>query len=159
MTNGSDATWVAIGVVGRTHGRDGAFVVERPSESSQLFQDGATLYVGGTPARVVATRRAGRRLVIKLDVEVERGTELRLPRSELPRLEEGEYYVSDLVGLEAVSETGAPLGSIVDVLPLPANDVLELDSGELLPLVKACVLTVDVESGRVVIARSFAPGG
>jgi ribosomal 30S subunit maturation factor RimM len=42
------------------------------------------------------------------------------------------------------------------VQPAPANDVLELDSGLLLPLVGACVLEVDLDAGRILIAQGFA---
>jgi ribosomal 30S subunit maturation factor RimM len=42
------------------------------------------------------------------------------------------------------------------VHPGPANDVLELDSGHLLPLVEDCVLSVDVDERRIVVARGFA---
>ena len=150
---------VAIGKVGRAHGLEGAFVVERPSEHSERFEVGAELYIDGQPARVVSSKRSGGRLVVKLDVAVTRGAQLEFVRSELPELPADEYYVFDLVGLEAITEDGAGLGAIADVLSLPANDVIELESGALLPLVKACVLEVDLGSRRVVIARSFAPGG
>ena len=40
-----------------------------------------------------------------------------------------------------------------------ANDVLELDSDLLLPLHEACVLEVDVDGGRIVVARGFADAG
>jgi ribosomal 30S subunit maturation factor RimM len=43
------------------------------------------------------------------------------------------------------------------VLPGVANDVLELDSGLLLPLVEDCVLEVDLAARRVVVAPGFAP--
>ena len=45
---------------------------------------------------------------------------------------------------------------MTDVENGPANDALELDSGLLLPLVDACVLDVDLEAGRVLVARGFA---
>ena len=51
---------------------------------------------------------------------------------------------------------GRPLGVVAEVENLPANDVLVLDSGYLLPLVDACVLDVDLEAGRVLVARGFA---
>jgi ribosomal 30S subunit maturation factor RimM len=37
-----------------------------------------------------------------------------------------------------------------------ANDVLELDSGHALPLVSECVLDVDLERRRILVARGFA---
>jgi len=150
---------VAIGQVGRAHGREGAFVVERPSEHTGRFDVGAELYVDGAHAKVVSSKRSGGRLVVKLDIVAPRGARLELVRSELPGLADDEYYVFDLVGLEVITDEGSNLGKIADVLPLPANDVIELESGDLLPLVKACVLEVDISSGRVVVARSFAAGG
>lgn len=153
------ATRVTIGRVGRPHGLHGEFVVERPSESGARFDVGVEIYVGGVPATVLSSKRSGKRLVVKLNVVAERGATLELARSELPRLADDEYYVFDLVGLDVVTDEGTQLGPIADVLPLPANDVIELESGELLPLVKACVLEVDIKLGRVVVARSFAAGG
>jgi 16S rRNA processing protein RimM len=148
---------VLVGRVGRPHGLDGAFVVEHASEDAERFAVGAKLIVGGEPAEVVLFRRVGRgRPAIKLDRRVERGAELHVPRGELPPPEEGSYYVSDLVGLEVLEEGGVRLGVVRDVLPGVANDVLELDTGILLPLVEECVLEVDVGRGRVLVAAGFA---
>src|SRR5690606_31034478 len=44
-----------------------------------------------------------------------RGTELTVPRSALPPLDQGEYYHADLIGLSAVSATGEPLGTCIAV--------------------------------------------
>lgn len=159
MTDRPDGGWVTIGAVGRPHGRDGAFTVDRASEHAERFSVGAQLYVARKPARVVSSKRAGGRVVVQLSIPATRGAQLELPRSELPRLADDQYYVSDLVGLDVITDEGVRLGAIADVLPFPANDVIELDDGELLPLVRACVLDVDVVEGRVVVARSFAPGG
>ena len=60
----------------------------------------------------------------------------------------------------AVEEDGGrPLGVVAEVENLPANDVLVLDSGLLLPLVDACVLDVDLAARRVLVARGFADDG
>jgi 16S rRNA processing protein RimM len=148
---------VLVGRVGRPHGTDGAFVVESSSDDPARFEVGATLIVQGEPASVTVSRRVGGgRLAIKLDRPVERGSELAVPRGALPELEPDSYYVSDLRGLTVVEEGGRLLGTILDVHPAPANDAFELDSGLLLPLVDACVLSVDLEAGRVVVARGFA---
>jgi ribosomal 30S subunit maturation factor RimM len=48
---------------------------------------------------------------------------------------------------------------VLDVLPGPANDALELDGGLLLPLVEDCVLEIDVEAGRVLVAPGFRGDG
>ena len=98
--------------------------------------------------------------MIKLDRPVDRGTELELPRSELPPPpEEDSYYVFQLVGLEVEEDGGRALGQVTEVIPGVANDVLELDSGLLLPLVGECVRDVDLEAGRIVVARGFSGAG
>jgi 16S rRNA processing protein RimM len=147
---------VRIGRVGRPHGVDGAFVVEDASEDERRFEVGAEVLVNGEPARVVVSRRVGgRRHAIKLDRSVERGAELAIPRDRLPELPADTYYVADLVGMDVVDEQGVRLGAVRDVLPGPANDVLELDSGHLLPLVEDCVREVDVAGRRVTLNPGF----
>jgi 16S rRNA processing protein RimM len=151
---------VSVGRVGRPHGTDGAFVVEQASDDPRRFEVGATVWIGGEPAQVVLSRRVGGgRRAIRLDRKVERGTELTVPRSELPAPEPDSYYVADLLGLEVVEEGGRPLGVVRGVVPGPANDALELDSGLLLPLVEECVLDVDLAQSRILVGRGFADDG
>ncbi|HYM63651.1 MAG TPA: ribosome maturation factor RimM [Gaiellaceae bacterium] len=159
-TSESFPGWVTVGRVGRPHGVDGSFVVERPSADPTRFDVGARVYVEREPARIEDSKRAGgRRLVIRLDRPVARGAVIEVSIAELSPPEEGAYYVFQLVGLAAEDEDGRPLGTVVDVAPGVANDVVELDSGLLLPLVAECVRTVDLEGGRIVIAPGFADPG
>jgi 16S rRNA processing protein RimM len=147
---------VVVGRVGRPHGLDGAFVVEDASADPQRFALGAEVLVAGEPARVEESKRAGGRLVIRLDRRLERGTLLQVPRSALPPPDDDEYYIADLVGLEVVEVGGRRLGKVRDVVHYEANDVLELDSGVLLPLVEDCVREVDLEAHRILVSRGFA---
>jgi len=78
-----------------------------------------------------------------------------VPAAELPPPAEGEFYVFQLVGAAVDDENGRRLGAVVDVAPGVANDVLELDTGVALPLVEDCVLTVDLEARRIVVASGF----
>ncbi len=152
MTAAGD--WVTVGRVGRPHGLDGSFVVEHASERVGA---GLEVFVDGEPAKVVSARRVGGgRLAIRLDRAVERGAELCVPRGALPAPEPDSYYVFQLVGLAVEERGGRPLGAVVEVSNYPANDVLELDSGALLPLVEDCVLEVDLDAGRIVVAEGFA---
>jgi len=148
--------FVVVGRIGRPHGLDGSFVVERPSENESLFDPGATLYVNGEAATVAGRKRSGGRLVVKLDGSVERGAELAVPRTQLPEPGADSYYVFQLVGLDVVEEGGRLLGAVQDVAPGVANDVLELDSGLALPMHEECVREVDLTEGRIVVAAGFA---
>lgn len=150
---------VNVGRVGRPHGLAGAFFVEQASEAPERFAVGAELLAGGEPARIVESKRAGGRIVVRLDRPVERGTALEIPRSELPPPDEDSYYVADLVGLEVVEEGGPSLGRVAEVAPGIANDVLELDSGVALPFVEACIREVDLVERRIVVAPGFIDHG
>ncbi len=146
-----------MGRVGRPHGVDGSFFVEQSSDAPERFAKGATLLVEGEPAEVVVSKRgAGGRFVIKLDRPVPRGATLAVRRDDLPEPAEDAYYVFQLAGLAVEEEGGRALGRVADVENGPANDALVLDSGVLLPLVESCVLEVDLEAGRILVARGFA---
>ncbi len=151
--------WVSVGRVGRPHGLAGAFVVERASEAPERFAVGARVYAGREPATVVESKRSGGRLVIRLDRPAPRGAVLEVRAEELPPSEEDAWYVFQLVGLEVEEDGGRFLGRVREVAPGVVNDVLELDSGLAFPFVDACVKEVDLDAGRIVIARGFAEPG
>jgi len=147
---------VEVGRVGRPHGLDGAFVVERPSDAADRFAIGATIWAAGSPAKIVLARRVGGgRLAIKLDAPVERGETLAVRRADLPEPGPDHYYVFQLVGLEAVEPDGTSIGRVREVLPGTANDNLELDDGRLVPLIEDAIAAVDLETGRIVLNPGF----
>ena len=146
---------VSVGRVGRPHGIAGAFFVEDASDDPKRFRVGASLHVAGEAAKIVESKRSGGRPVVRLDREAPRGAELEVDRAALPPPKPGEYYVFQLVGLDVEGADGTRLGQVTTVEPGVANDVLELDSGLLLPLVEACVREVDLEARRIVVEPGF----
>jgi 16S rRNA processing protein RimM len=151
--------WVSVGRVGRSHGLAGAFVVEDASDDPERFAVGARVYVERRPAVVAEAKRAGGRLVVRLDLDAPRGAAIELPAAELPPAGPDEYYVRDLVGLAVVEEGGRALGRVQDVIPGVANDVLELEDGTVLPLVEECVRSVDLVEGVILVTAGFTLDG
>lgn len=147
---------IAVGRVGKPHGRDGSFVVEDASDDDRWFAPGSRLLVGGAHAEVVAAKRAGGRPVVQLDREAARGAAIEVPRDALPPTAEDEYYTFELVGLEVVEEGGRALGKVTSVAAGVANDVLELESGLALPMVEDCVRRIDLEARRILVAPGFS---
>lgn len=81
-----------------------------------------------------------------------KGLLIAVPRSSLPKRDEGEYYWSDLIGLTVVNETGIPLGTVANLLETGANDVLCVhgDSGEILiPFVASAIRQVDLQNKTI----------
>ena len=89
--------------------------------------------------------------------EALRGTELTVPRSALPPLEEGEYYHTDLLGLPAVSTTGEALGLVVAIDDFGAGDVIEIERPDgkrfMVPMRPEAVPEWDGE--RMLVAAEF----
>lgn len=89
--------------------------------------------------------------------EALRGTELTVPRSALPALQDGEYYHADLIGLAAVSDRGEALGAIVAVENFGAGDILDIARPDgkrfMVPMIEAAVPEWDAE--RVVIRQGW----
>jgi 16S rRNA processing protein RimM len=147
---------VPIGRVGRPHGTDGAFVVERASADESRWEIGATVLVDGAPAEITLTRRVGGgRRAIRLDRAVPRGAELAVRLGDLPPLEDDSYYAFELVGLDVVDEHGMPLGTVADVASGVANDNLELDDGTLVPMIEDAIREIDLAGRRIVVSRGF----
>ena len=76
-------------------------------------------------------------------------------RSDAVQPGKDEYFIADLIGVEAVDEDLGIKGTITDVIQTGANDVyvIALDDGRelLLPAIKECILSVDIAKGTMVI--------
>ncbi len=92
------------------------------------------------------------------------GVELFARREQLPPPAEDEFYHDDLVGLEAVTREGAPLGRVVGLSNFGAGDILEIALAEgedtfYLPFTKAVAVEIDFSRGRIVIVPPYQVDG
>ena len=82
------------------------------------------------------------------DIEKYKGKSLMVPREDAVQLEEDEYYIADLIGMEVYTD-GGRFGTLKDVMETGANEVYIIDSDEhgevLVPAIQDCILDVDVE--------------
>lgn len=121
-----------------------------------------TVYMDGTPVTVTDGRVQKNMAILKLEgVETRddalalRGKMLYINRKDA-HLEEGEYFVQDLIGCSVVDiDNGADYGKIYDIRPTGANDVYYLrdDQGKerLVPVIPSVVLEKDVDNGLIKI--------
>lgn len=90
----------------------------------------------------------------RTEAEALRGGQILARREDLPEPDDGEWYVADLVGLSVFTGSGEELGTLDEVLQLPANDVIVVHGarGEiLLPVLDHVIVSVDAEAGRMVV--------
>lgn len=89
------------------------------------------------------------------DIEKYKGRSLYVTRDQAIPLEEDEYYIADLIGLDIYLENGEKFGVLKDVMETGANDVyiVETEEGKevLIPAIHECVLDIDVEENRMEI--------
>jgi 16S rRNA processing protein RimM len=87
--------------------------------------------------------------------EALRGTRLYIDRAQLPAPDEDEFYHADLIGLEAVRESGEVFGTVKAVYDFGGGDMLEIATADnpslLLPFTRACVPTIDLAARRLTV--------
>ena len=80
---------------------------------------------------------------------------LYVTRENAVKLGPDEYFIADLIGMKTIDDEGLLGGTITDVIETGANDVYDicLDDGRrlLLPAIRECVLSVDVEANLMKI--------
>jgi 16S rRNA processing protein RimM len=109
----------------------------------------------------VSGRRQGKNIVARLDGIDQReqaieliGSKIYILPGQLPKLDEGDYYWSDLIGLAVESLQAEPLGTIETMMETGANDVMVLngDRQRLIPFViDDVVREVDLANKRVIV--------
>lgn len=144
--------WTAAG--NETHLEAGHLVWLFPLEGSILPKEGKVFEL--------AQVRRGNAVLIRFKGVPDRTAlekilpcELKRAREDFPPLDEGSYYVTDLVGLTAVNEEGERIGKIVDYFETPAQLVftIRLKNGEELdlPYVEAFFPEVDLERQEITV--------
>lgn len=81
------------------------------------------------------------------------GMELGVWRSQMPPPEPGEYYLSDLEGIEAMSVSGERLGTIDHFRSTPGGTVVVIrgEQEHWVPFVKDRIVKVELDAGRIVL--------
>lgn len=114
---------------------------------------------GWREATVAEGKRHGKTVIVRIEGYDERdaaagliGTEIGVPRDELPETGDDQYYWSDLEGLRVVDREGAVLGKVDYLLETGANDVMVVkgEQERLIPFViDKVVLGVDLAKGEI----------
>lgn len=180
--------WIAIGRLLRPQGRHGELLVEPETELRDVFVAGRHVRIGAGRSHDSVdailegswepTGRNAGRIVVKLagvnsitEAELLAGRDLLIPAADLPELEEGTWFVGDLVGcmlLDVASPVGRISGVEYAVGPdgrtrlenaAPLLQVAPESAPEqiiLVPFVKAWLESVDIDRKTV---RMHLPHG
>ena len=152
---------IVVGRVTGAHGLRGEVKVHPEEDSIERFRNlpEVCLCQEGRQwvARVVHGRRHGKEILLELEgvdtvlaARALLGSLLAIPRAERRELAPGEYFVDDLIGLDAFTTDGRLLGQVEDVLQLPSNDVYVIGT-YLYPAIREYVTEINVAERKIVV--------
>ena len=157
---------IAIGRISKPIGTRGEVKISPLTPDRQRFESMPAVWLGHDTAnaelkRILKVRIDAKQVVLSFDgigtvEEAEKLIDLYLfvPKEEAIKLQNGSYFVDDVIGCEVVTEELVNVGMITDLLSLPMNDIWIVKKGAkevLIPAVKAIIRKVDVENKRITI--------
>lgn len=130
-----------LGYILKTHGLRGHvaahFDVDDVADYLKLKKVYLTL--PGAPTKLVEHKvekvqaQSGNKVLLKLhgierieEAELLRGSQLHLPLTQLPELEDDQFYFHDVIGFTVVDENLGPLGLVENFYELPQQDMLAM---------------------------------
>jgi len=153
---------IVIGRVGAAHGIQGDLRIIPLTDFPERFAALREIMVGDELLHVERVKPQGKNVLMRfreyaVREEAQRltGRLLTVARADASPLDEGEYYVFDIVGLTVYDEADNELGTVENVIRTGSNDVYAVrteDGREILvPALRTAVLAIDVAGGRMTV--------
>lgn len=153
-----------IGQIVNTQGLKGEVRVYPYTDDINRFDELEYFYIDknlNNKYEVERVRYKGNMVIMKIkDIDsIELAEKLKtknmyIGREQGRELEEGEFFVSDLIGLDVFTVDGEKVGVLKDVLQYAINDVYVVSSGEkeyLIPSIEKFVPTIDLDQNKMII--------
>ena len=158
---------LTMGKISGVHGLAGNLKVWSFAESVDTFEKGRTILIrkenepdgSGISHTIQSVSPWKKGVLLKLkDITDRNGAEdlvgrlILMDKTELPELEEDTWYWQDLLGLRVVDEERGDLGSVEDIFPTGANDVLVVKQGKnetLIPMHREFIMDVNLDKGVI----------
>lgn len=144
------ADLLEVGRVGRPHGIRGEVMVTLSSDRTERLDPGSRLMCRGSWLTVVSAVPHTNRWRVRFDGVADRTAAERLTSATLlaaPLTDADALWVHEMIGAEVVEVSGTVRGVCVSVVQNPAADLIELDSGALVPV----TFVASVADGTIVI--------
>lgn len=148
---------VVIGKVVSTFGLKGMIKVWPLTDFPERFNAGKIIYIQQKPLHIEDCIWHKRQVRLKLkeirkieDAKNLVGYDISVPANDLPKLDDKEYFVSELIGIEAFDDNGKYIGKVEEVIFAPAHDLYKINS-LYVPAVKEFIKEIDTKNKRMIV--------
>jgi 16S rRNA processing protein RimM len=160
--------YIPVGKILSAHGLKGEVKFRYYNEATEDFLRYASLFFkkGNTYTEFALTRKRFQKGLFYIRIEGLESpeevfpllnSELFVREEDLPRLEDGEYYDYQLVGLNVIDRKGEKTGTVKAVIHTKANDLLAITHGGeevFVPLMEDFICKIDLEDSTIMIDES-----
>ena len=155
-----------IGHIVNTSGLKGILKIKPFTDDIKKFSNLKTIYIktksGLTEFKIEQVRYVKNMVMLKLagidtveEAEKYRNLYIKILRDQEEELEEGSYYVVDILGCKVNTDANQELGKIVDVFQTGSNDVYVVKDEQgkqiLLPAIKQVIKNVDIKNKIITV--------
>lgn len=151
--------FLEAGKIVNTHGVKGEVKIQPWADSADFLRRFEKIYIESKPYRVLKSREQKGMFYAQLEGVEDVNTAMTLKNRVIfidrddACLEEGAYFIQDIIGASVVTEDGTELGKLAEVLDMPASSIYVV-KGEreiMIPAVPEFVLKVDVPAGVITV--------
>ena len=150
-----------VGVISNPHGIRGEVKVYPTTDNVRRFDDLKEVILDTGKEQLIlhvtSVKYFKNMVILKFkefdninDIIPYKGMDLLVTRENAIPLEEGEYYIADIIGSKVITDEDKILGTLTDVLQTGANDVYVVKTKDgkevLLPSIEECILDRDIEN-------------
>ena len=153
---------LTIGIIIKPQGIKGELKVKAMTDSPEELTNYKEVYVGGVKQKVLNIKVVGsevyyvlRGIADRNAAELLRGQSIEIERSDALPLENGRYYIVDVLGCLVVTDTGKEIGIVKDITNI-SSDIYTVKgaNGQIMfPLVKDLLINMDLKNKKITVSE------
>ncbi len=155
---------LVIGEVLKPQGIRGELKIKTYTDFPENVKEFKTVYIDDQPYKILSFRADGkgaaylglRGIPDRNAAELFRGKKIEGDREDAPELDEGTYYIVDMIGLSCETEEGESLGTLVEITSL-SSDIYTIEKAGkkiLFPAVNGVVKKVDIPNKKLIVDKA-----
>lgn len=151
---------ITIGQIVNTHGLKGEVKIYPLTDDIRRYRKVNKVFIDGNEKKVVWCKLQVDKVILKLEEinTIEEATKYKnkyidVKREDAVKLEEGRYFITDIIGCNVFDTEDINLGTVYDVIKTGSNDVYWVKGKEdiMIPAMENIVVKIDVENKKIVI--------